>query len=249
MLYNNKILELEKVKVQTFVQERAREKNYPELYLEKLYPLIEQMYEVTKLKNENVTISPFVMSVLKFSKESHNGQERRFINLPYIMHPMELATRLLLEKFSDDVIAGALLHDVVEDCNVSLDAIENQFNKQVAYYVYYLSDIAKPEEGNRKVRQDINFIHFSKSDWDTHNIKLVDLISNTRSLVICDPRFASVYLPELINGMDYFKEHEKKLSPNLLTMLQDIVKVSSEIMDLQVGYNIGKLESKKPKMQ
>lgn len=246
-MYNNKMLQLEKNRVVDFINTRALEKNYPQQYLQDLMPLLEQMYDICILPNTEIQLLGEVTDAFNFAKEKHIDQMRRFVNLPYIIHPLEMASRLSLEGFSHEAIMGALLHDVVEDCGVALEEIKSKYGSKVEYYVYYLSDIALPEEGNRATRLEINFKHFQQSDWVNHNIKLTDLISNTRSLVLCDPRFAQSYVSELLKGMPYFEENKQLLNNNLYTMLEKLSHLSERIVNLQNQYKIPKLESKKNK--
>lgn len=249
MIYNNEDLILEKQRVALFMKNRALEKHHPKDYVDQALILLEEMYEITQLQNKNIAVSLEYIKAYEFAENAHISQKRRFIDLPYIYHPVELATRLLIQNIDTNAIIGALLHDVVEDCNVSLKEIENKFGKMVAYYVYYLSDIAKPEDGNREYRLKVNFQHFSESNDSAHNIKLVDLISNTRSLVFCDPRFSTSYTPELLKAMDYFEGQKSILDVELLTILQGVANISNEILILQNQYNIPKLESKKNNQQ
>ena len=243
MLYNNNDLALEQKGVENYLLLRAAEKGYPHQYLTDVMPLLEKTYRVSQLPICSVEILPLFTAAYQFAKTAHEGQFRRFIDLPYICHPLELATRLLLESSPIEAVAAALLHDVVEDCGVLLSTIEEKFGEKVAAHVFYLSDIAKPEDGNRKQRQSINFEHFKQSDSDTHNIKLVDLISNTRSLIFCDPRFSTVYTPELMVGIDYFQG--KVLNNNLANTLFATANIALEVLELQQQYGIAKLENKK----
>lgn len=246
-MYNNTMLILEKYKVREFLEHRAIEKSYPIEYMVELMPLFHNIYEVCKLPQYDSNLPIEVSQAFDFAKEQHKDQLRRFISLPYIVHPLEMATRLALEGFSYEALMGALLHDVVEDCGISLDEIKNKFGKTVQYYVYHLSDIAPLESGNRATRLEINFNHFQKSDWVTHNIKLTDLISNTRSLVLCDPRFAQSYVVELVKGMHYFRNNKDNLNSNLYNMLEQLSLLSEQVIELQNKYKIPKLESKKNK--
>lgn len=247
-MYNNELLLEEKTRVWEFIQNRALEKSYPQDYLDKLSILKDDMYEICLLPNfENITdiLDTDIKLAFNFAKNAHKDQFRRFINMPYIIHPLEMATRLSLVDVSKSAIMGALLHDVTEDCGVLLEDLSTMFGKDVAYYVYYLTDIAKPTDGNRAIRLEINFKHFKQSNWDAHNIKLVDLISNTRSLVLCDPRFAKSYTQELQKALMYFKNNVNYLNESLCSTLFTMTEIATQVIELQNEYNIIKLENKK----
>ena len=72
-----------------------------------------------------------VSEAIAFSVKAHDGMRRKKSEVPYIMHPMEAA--VIVSTMSDDqnVIAAAVLHDVVEDAGVTLDEIEERFGKRV----------------------------------------------------------------------------------------------------------------------
>ncbi|MCT1902765.1 HD domain-containing protein [Oceanobacillus sojae] len=67
-----------------------------------------------------------------FATKAHQGQVRKNSSEPYITHPIRVGERLEKEGCSDDLISAGYLHDVVEDTNVSIKDIEQQFGKQVA---------------------------------------------------------------------------------------------------------------------
>ncbi len=67
---------------------------------------------------------------------AHDGQFRRRSNLPYIVHPLEVMTVLKVAGIQNrDVLAAAVLHDVVEDTSVSAADILEQFNDSIANWV------------------------------------------------------------------------------------------------------------------
>jgi len=77
-----------------------------------------------------------------FAVEKHQSQLRKGNGMPYITHPMAVMLILGNIKKSKNSILLAiccLLHDVVEDCNVTLDEIANQFGYNVASIVSELT--------------------------------------------------------------------------------------------------------------
>ena len=62
------------------------------------------------------------LKAVDFAVEAHEGQTRKKSDIPYIYHPLNLACHALsMGIMEDDVIAGCLLHDVIEDCGKTLD--------------------------------------------------------------------------------------------------------------------------------
>ena len=75
-----------------------------------------------------------INDVLDFAENSHKDQ-KRISGEPYIIHPIATAQNLAEMKLDTTTIKGALLHDVIEDCNVSYNEIEELFGSEVAYIV------------------------------------------------------------------------------------------------------------------
>lgn len=137
-----------------------------------------------------------VRQAYAFADRSHAGVARKYTGLPYITHPVAVAR--LVTRFDHDVsmIRAALLHDVIEDCGVSVFAITMMFGADTARLVSDLSDVSRPEDGNRAVRKAIDLEHTAAADPRAKTIKCMDLVHNTASIVKFAPGFARVYLPE-----------------------------------------------------
>lgn len=141
-------------------------------------------------------MSEFVYKAYEFAKNAHEGQTRKYTNEPYIHHPVEVMSIVSTVDHTQEMLAAALLHDVVEDCGVQLQEIFDNFSPDVCYMVNDLSDVSLPEDGNRALRKakDREWIKGAKARSKT--IKLADLISNSRSIVKHDKDFARVYIKE-----------------------------------------------------
>jgi len=110
---------------------------------------------------------------------------------------------------SPEIIAAALLHDVVEDTPITLEQIDREFGSKVSQLVFWLTD-TELKEGNRKTRNALDRQRIAKAPADAQTIKLADLIHNTSSIVDHDRQFARVYLREkadllavLVKGDDF----------------------------------------------
>ena len=156
----------------------------------------------------------------EFAKRAHNGQTRKYTGEPYINHPVEVAEIVKQHNGSREMIAAALLHDVVEDTDITLKDIREEFGNAVADLVDDLTDVSKPEDGNRALRKEMDRDHTAQASAAAMVIKAADLISNTKSIVEHDPSFAKVYLKEKralldvmfkIKHMDIWKEADGML--------------------------------------
>ena len=135
----------------------------------------------------------------EFAAHQHGkkGQLRKYTGDPYIVHPQEVALIVSgVPDCTEEMIAAAFLHDVVEDTDVHSFEIHDKFGREVGELVDWLTDISRPEDGNRRQRKELDRQHIAQAPVSAKNIKLADLISNTRSIVENDPKFAVVYLQE-----------------------------------------------------
>ena len=124
------------------------------------------------------------------------GQLRKYTHEPYIVHPAEVVSILKQVYHTDTMLAAAWLHDTVEDTGVTLEVVRAEFGDDVAELVGWLTDVSRPDQGNRATRKAIDRAHTAMAPAPAQTIKLADLISNTRSIVDHDPEFAKTYLKE-----------------------------------------------------
>jgi (p)ppGpp synthase/HD superfamily hydrolase len=124
------------------------------------------------------------------------GQLRKYTFEPYIVHPREVAGIVEEAGGTPEMIAAAWLHDTVEDTGVTIETIREEFGPEVAELVGWLTDVSRPEQGNRAVRKAIDRAHTASAPAAAQTIKLADLIANTRSILEHDAEFARVYLAE-----------------------------------------------------
>jgi (p)ppGpp synthase/HD superfamily hydrolase len=125
------------------------------------------------------------------------GQKRKYTNEPYIVHPAEVAKIVAsVPGSTPDMVAAAWLHDVVEDTGCTFTDIHMAFGIDIATLVGWLTDVSKPEDGNRAHRKAIDREHSAMAPAEAQTVKLADLISNSRSIVQHDPAFAKTYLEE-----------------------------------------------------
>lgn len=136
---------------------------------------------------------------LCFSRAAHEGQFRKGRQtppLPYISHPVAVAR--LVTRFSHDLamVQAALLHDVIEDTSVKPVQIENTFGPDVLGLVMELTEVARPEDGNRAARHKINVAHLAGISPRAKTIKCMDVAHNLHNIVRADPAFAPTYITE-----------------------------------------------------
>lgn len=131
-----------------------------------------------------------------FAENAHKEQLRKYTCEPYINHPVNVAILVNSVKHDNNMLAAALLHDVIEDTHYTISDISKEFGCDVADLVENLTDISVPTDGNRKIRKEIDRMHTSLSSNRAKTIKIADLIDNSKNILEHDPKFAVVYMAE-----------------------------------------------------
>ena len=143
----------------------------------------------------------FIHQAYMFAAGAHFAvdQVRKYTGDPYIVHPVEVARIVETANGDSDMIAAALLHDVLEDTKVTFATLDKYFGLVVANYVYDLTDKFTPErhpDMNRAERKKAEAIRYRSVSNEVKTIKLADGISNTKSIAQYDPKFMEIYGPE-----------------------------------------------------
>ncbi len=124
----------------------------------------------------------YVYAVMK------HGQQMRHSGDPYFAHPVAVAGLLTDLKLDQATIIAGLLHDVVEDCDVSVDEIRQLFGKEVAELVDGVTKLPKLRQGEavpRAQQQAENFQKFilaTAKDIRVLLVKLADRLHNMRTI-------------------------------------------------------------------
>ncbi len=85
--------------------------------------------------------SELVRRAFETARQAHAGQTRDGSGgMPYINHPLAVAERLATHSFPDEVLAAALLHDVVEDSEMDVAEVRERFDNRVADLVEALTE-------------------------------------------------------------------------------------------------------------
>jgi (p)ppGpp synthase/HD superfamily hydrolase len=96
---------------------------------------------------------PITRQALEFAAARHTGQHRTSDRAPFILHPLEVAHLLRGRDFPDDVVAAAVLHDVIEDAGVTRDQLAERFGERVATLVSAVTEPSpEGDYANRKAR-------------------------------------------------------------------------------------------------
>ena len=127
-----------------------------------------------------------VSEAINYAVKAHDGMRRKKSDLPYIIHPLEAAVIVGTMTDDQEVIAAAVLHDVVEDTNISIEEIEERFGKRVRDLVESETEkkrIGIPAKASWRIRKEESLeILRNSNDIGVLMIWLGDKLANMRSI-------------------------------------------------------------------
>ena len=120
-----------------------------------------------------------------FAVRAHAGTERRGKGFPYIVHPMEAVAIVATMTADQELLAAAALHDTVEDTDVTIEQIKEEFGERVASIVADESDSfmpGVPEEQSWHARKQAAIDRLSHASREAKIVALGDKLSNMRAI-------------------------------------------------------------------
>ena len=123
---------------------------------------------------------PLTHEALEFAAARHDGQWREADRAPFILHPLEVAQLLRGRALRDEVIAAAVLHDVVEDAGVDLAELRDRFGPEVASLVGAVTEPSA--DGSYRERKSLLRTAVAGAGKDALMIYVADKVAKTREL-------------------------------------------------------------------
>ena len=149
--------------------------------------------------------------IFAYKRHSEISQKRKYSGKHYIVHPAAVAELVRNVDHTPEMLAAAWLHDTVEDTKATLEEVRAIFGQEVYRLVEMLTDVSKPEDGNRRTRKEMDRQHTAKASPEAKTIKLADLIHNSKSIIAKDPGFSGVYMREMRDLLKVLKEGDSAL--------------------------------------
>ena len=112
-----------------------------------------------------------VSEAINFAVKAHDGMRRKKSESPYILHPLEAAVIVGTMTNDQNIIAAAVLHDVVEDTDTTIEEIEEKFGKRV-------KELVESETENK--RENLP----AEQTWRIRKEESLDVLKNTNDLGI-----------------------------------------------------------------
>lgn len=123
----------------------------------------------------------FFDKAVAFATQAHSGTERRGKAYPYIIHPMEAVSIVATITNDPEMLAATILHDTVEDTDVTIEQIREIFGDRVADLVQHetapLDDsLTWREKKTQQIKQ------LAEAPYDSKVVALGDKLSNMRGI-------------------------------------------------------------------
>lgn len=175
--------------------------------------------------NANVDI-PLLKKAYQFSNQAHHGQFRESGD-PYIEHCLEVAFILAEQHLDSATIAAGMIHDVVEETQVTITDIEKEFGKEIAELVDGVTKIGEVElksSEEQQVEYYRKMLLSMAKDIRVILIKLADRLHNMRTLQALE------------------KEKQKRISQETLEIYAPLAhrfgmaQIKSQLEDLSLKY-------------
>lgn len=125
----------------------------------------------------------FFDKAVKFAVEAHQGTERRGKGYPYIVHPMEAAAIVATISNDQELLAAAILHDTVEDTDVTIEQIREQFGDRVAELVQH-ETAPLDENMTWREKKTVQVHQLVSAPYDSKVVALGDKLSNMYGIAI-----------------------------------------------------------------
>ena len=120
-----------------------------------------------------------------YAVRAHAGTERRGKGFPYIVHPMEAVEIVATMTSDQELLAAAVLHDVVEDTSVTVEDLRAAFGDRIARLVEEESDKCvegRSEEASWRERKQGAINRLARASRDAKMVALGDKLSNMRAI-------------------------------------------------------------------
>ena len=135
--------------------------------------------KLKSLDNQNMLDFGLINKAIYWARKYHGDQKRKS-GEPYYSHPLEVAYMISEYKLKTDVIVTSILHDIVEDTEVTVEMIQDSFGKRIAEMVDRLTR-DRLDGSKLSVEHIINNSYHLK-DKEVLLIKLLDRLHNMQTI-------------------------------------------------------------------
>lgn len=127
----------------------------------------------------------FLDKAIRFATDAHAGTERRGKGFPYIVHPLEAMAIVATMTPDQELLAAAVLHDTMEDTDVTIQTLKERFGSRVASLVEAESDMfieGLSETDSWRTRKQAAIDRIANASQEAKMVALGDKLSNMRAI-------------------------------------------------------------------
>ncbi|MCM3765177.1 HD domain-containing protein [Neobacillus niacini] len=122
-----------------------------------------------------------IEKALQIAGRAHQHQFRKGTDIPYITHPVAVGMLLLKAGYRDEVVAAGILHDTVEDTDLTIGDIRREFGQVIAEIVAGCSEPEKTLSWEDRKEHTIEFLKTASEDICA--VACADKLHNIRSII------------------------------------------------------------------
>ena len=165
-------------------------------YLEPCQYSTRLIEKLESLDTKNVLDFDLVNKAIYWAKKYHGDQKRKS-GEPYYSHPLEVAYMISEHNLKTDVIVASILHDIVEDTEVTVGMIIDNFSWRIAQMVDRLT--RDRPDGSKLTVEEILNNSYQEKDKEVLLIKLFDRLHNIQNLGAISPEKVKKITKETLN--------------------------------------------------
>ena len=142
---------------------------------------MQQRHEEQRYEEQSLTLR--FEEALVFAAQKHQHQTRKGTTIPYIAHLMQVSGIALENGANEDEAIAALLHDVIEDQDVTEEELTRRFGLEVAAIVAGCSDSASTDKAPWKQRKEAYIAHVLTASPSVRLVSSCDKLHNARAIL------------------------------------------------------------------
>jgi (p)ppGpp synthase/HD superfamily hydrolase len=180
-----------------------------------------------------------LQKVTEFARKAHGDQRRKFVDEPYINHPVRVMEICRQYNASIEVLSAALLHDVVEDTPVTADQIkefllpllDEEKASHTIKLVDELTDIYTAKNypaWNRGKRKDKERERLHDTSSEAQTIKYADIIDNSGDIKNSKGDFARIFLFECRTILKTIMKGDNRLYKRAVETVEQCIEEQSK---------------------
>ncbi len=157
-----------------------------------------------------------ILRAAHYAQQAHHGQTREGTGDPYIVHPGRVASRVSrLDEATEEMVAAAWLHDVVEDCGVTRDEIASLFGIGVCDIVIGMTNLKKDCGLSNRLRRKSDLDRIVAATRPVKLVKFCDRIDNVRDSDRASVGFRQSYIVKAQGFLDALRGTDEELEGEL----------------------------------